>query len=609
MKGISKASVGVLVALALLAAALVPHLAFATANPSAQLQSQVQVAESGQAYASGLLSEAISDHLGVTSSQALVASGNSSLAQAQLALASGTNLTAGLQEAAAAIQDFAAASVSLGTTLQSAGLTASVDVQAEQGAITSLNSTADAMSAAIVYACATTTVNSSQSAAFTSDCATAKADMAGAFAALAKASTAGSVTASAVFVAQAKGNLSAAATTVTELAGYGYAARANAFIDGPMASLTAAADSAVSTQDDLSAEYTSLASGFQTTATAVDGDSSNAALRVSAVSSDVASLSFPSMDTAIDAQETTLTSINASLSLLGQQLPATLPDSVIATIQTDITSSQKSLAVYDTDMQDSVSYAASFSQVTAAGFPGNSSLIVGQAEQTQYDGGAFSASLSALQQEVSSVAAQFPLLTILATWSVTLSAEQQTAASGSASVDASLNSVTTEMGTLSSDFSTMITALQVAAQLQVSAEFIQNATTLSSSESAFLNASTSATLAQAASSLQTTSDEVSAFSTASQAVFKVELGQMASASQSISSESASLKTQVAASATLLAAASTAVNADAQARAGALSTATADVQQAVSLFDEQNVSAGASLLVQASAEFQIAAQQA
>lgn len=608
MKGISKASVGVVMVLALLGAALIPH-AFATANPAAQLQSQVQVAESGQAYASGLFAQAVADHLDVTSSEALIASGNSSLAQAQLALTSGTNVTAGIQEAGAAIKDFAAASVSLGAALQSAGLTASVGVASQEGAIASLNSTAAAMSAVLVNACTTTAVNSSQAAAFESDCAAGKSDVAGASAALAKASTAGSVSASEAFTAQAQGNLSAATTIITQLAGYGYAARANAFIEGPMASLTAAANSTSTTQDRLSSEYASLVSSFQTTATAVDTGSANAVLGVSTVSSAVASLSFLSMDGAISAQESTLASISSSLSLLDQQIPATLPSTVIATIQADISASQNALATYDSEMQSSVSDAASFSQVTVAGVQGNVSLIANQADQTESDGAAFSTSLSVLQQEVSAVAAQFPLLTILGTWSATLSSEQQSASSGSASVDASLNSVTTEMATLSSDVSIMTSTLDAAAQLQVTAALIQNATTLSSSETALLNTSASAALAQAASSLQTTAGQVSAFSTASQAVLKMEMGQMASASESLSSEGTSLKAQVTASATLLAYASAVVQSDAQWRAGALSTGTADVQQAVSLFDEQNVSAGAGLLVQASAEFQLAAQQA
>ncbi len=608
MKGISKASVGVVVALALLGAALVPH-AFATANPTAQLQSQVQVAESGQTYASGLLVQAIANHLDVASSEALVASGNSSLAQAQLALTSGTNVTAGLQEAAAAIKDFAAASVSLGAALQSAGLTASVDVQSEQGAIASLNSTASAMSAVIANACTTTNVNSTEAAAFAAICAAGKADVSGAFAALAKASTASSIAASEVLTAQAQGNLSAATTAITQLAGYGYAARASAFIEGPLASLTAAANSTVTTQDHLSTEYADLASSFQTTATAVDAGSANAALGASTVSNDVASLNFPSMDTAISTQESTLASISSSLNLFDQQIPATLPGTTISAIQADIAASQRALSIYDSDMQTSVAEAASFSQVTVAGVQGNSSLIASQAEQTVSDGTAFSTSLSTLQQEVSTVAAQFPLLTILATWSTTLSSEQQSASSGSAAVDASIDSVTAELTTLSSDVSTMTTALDTAAQLQVSTALIQNASTLSSSETVLLNASASADLAQAASSLQTTASQVSAFSTVSQAVLKMEVGQMASASQSLSSEGASLKSQVTTSANLLTTASAAVGSDAQWRANALSMGTADVQQAVSLFDEQNVSAGASLFVQASAEFQLAAQQA
>jgi hypothetical protein len=499
---------------------------------------------------------------------------------------------------------------SFASAQQSTGSTTTLDVEAAQGSIASLNATAVAISSAIDDACQTVSVNSSLSAGFLQYCASGKAEVADSFAALrnAEAAISESSLSSSMFIGQARGNLSLASTIVSELAGYSYTARATAFVNGQMAVETAAASSAVATQQRLSNQYSALNSSFESSAEVMDNVATSVVVHTSTVSSEVSSISFMTMDADIGAQQTLMTWIGANLTLLSQQLPSSLPVGITSTLQSDIKAAQTSLVTYNQDLKASVTDAASFPKIVVDKANGNISLIVNQAIQTEEDGMTFGASFSALQIEMNTVAGQFPLLTILLTWNTTIGLELQSFASGSSTVDLTLNAVQTEMATLTTDLSELNIAVEAALTLlKVDAGLIQNTTTLSSSETEWLNATDVSVVAQVPLSLQTTANAASAFATTSQEVLQLQLNQTAATSETLSTRNTSFQAQVSASSTAMAAASALVAGDLRARSQAQTSATAEIQMALSSFSEQKVAAGIDLLSQASVSLEAASE--
>ena len=109
---------------------------------AASLQSLVQAALLARGYAEGVVGLGSSNGVSVSAESALLASGNSSLAAAQAQLNPGGNLSAGLDDVFAAMANFTAAAAGASASLQNAGLSSSVDLNADLAAVASLNASA-----------------------------------------------------------------------------------------------------------------------------------------------------------------------------------------------------------------------------------------------------------------------------------------------------------------------------------------------------------------------------------------------------------------------------------------------------------------------------------
>jgi hypothetical protein len=598
---------------------LTPYFASALSagqSTTAQLQTQIQIAGSAKGYSSGLLSAASSHGLDVSSARALIVSGNTSLAAAESELVSGSNISAGLQDALIAAKDYSAASVGLGVTLQGSGSVQSADIGSAAGAIVSANATATVLSTVITSVCSTTSVNSTLSSVFAQDCTEGKADVSSSFAALTNASIAlmevesgqvgANISASSALVVQARGNLAQATTVIGELAAYTYASRGEAFVSGPMASQIGRANASVTAQESLSAGFSSATSTFQSDSNEIDGGVDGVTSSASTVSGAISAVDYASIGTSVTAQETTLASIQSDLTLLGEQLPTTLPLTITATLQTDIASAQADLKTYDSALANSGTEAASFPQVTVSGVSGYSTSFQSGTTATEQDGQAFIASYSSLETELSSIAGLFPLLTILAQWNMALTPLGQNASSGSASVDTSLQTMTNTLASLQTGVSSMTTAVQsTSTSVGLSASLIQNVASISSSESAWLNSTGAAAVTNADVSLGSARNMTVDFVASSQALLQLQLSQLGPAAQSLTSQGASLKSQVSVTAETMGSAGTIITGDLQVRLQALASGNALIKQSLSLFGDLQVSQGASLLVQASAQLQIA----
>jgi hypothetical protein len=611
------------VALILLVGTLAPHLASAQGSggaTSAQLQSEIQIASSGLTYSSGLLSTATARGLSVASALALIGSGNSSLAAARAALSSGGDATVGSQDAQASAQDFNAAADILGIALEGSGLTAYANFGSAAGAIASANATTTAISTTITNACATIPVNSTLSSAFEQDCSSAKADVSASLGALSRASVeatgaesgkaGASLSASAALVTQARGNLSQAAAVLGALSTYTYGARGEAFTTGPMANEAASANASVLAQEALVTQYASVASGFQSYSAGLGGGVDAVTSSANAALAAVSSVDPTSVASDASAQEANLAAIQSNLALLGQQLPDILPSNATGALDDDVAAAQAALTPYASDVANVETVASAFSQASVSGFPAYSTSFQSASAPVSNDAQAFLSSYASLQVDLESAAGAFPLLTELSQWSGAMIALGQSAASGSDSLDTSLQAMGTGLTLVGTDISSLTTAIQSSlVGVQVSAALVQEATAVSSSEAGWLNSTGAATVAAAATSLQTTASLASSFTASSQALLQLQLGQITPAVQSVASQGSLLDSQVTATSAAMSPVGAVILGDIQARIQAVASAKALIVQALPLLEGGQVSQGAGLLLQASAELQMAYSRA
>jgi hypothetical protein len=618
MKRNAKAIGALAVALIVVAGAFLPHFVFAqgSVNPTAQLQSDISVATSAKAYATGLLVVATDHGLDVNSAQTLMASGNASLTAAQAEQGAG-NTTAGIQDAQVASQDYAAASVGLGLDLQNAGLTASAEFQSATDAIASANATATAISAVIVNACTSTSVNATYASTFAQECAAGRADIAASNAALAKATIAAeqaqsgqagvTLSASGDLVTQAQDNISAAANVVSELAAYTYTTRGQAFVNGPFTAEMATANASVQAQQTLATGFTQADDAYQSSSANIDNGVNSITTGASATANAIASISTSGVTGYTSTQESTLATIQTNLVSLKGDLSG-LPAGLTATINSDIAATQASLTTYNSAIETSGAAATSYSQVTLDGFAAYSNDFQSDVTATQTNGQTFLTTYATLQGEVSMVADDYPLLTALAQVSAELTTLGNTASSTSTNINASLQATESSFTTLGTQISATTNAVQTA-QVQLSESILQSVSATSSAEQSWLNSTAASAVVSANTSIQATATMAADFSASSQALLQAQLSSVGQAAQGLSSQGAALKTQAEATIKAMASANVAIQADLQARIGAVASAKALASEAMSDLSEQQVSAGASLLIQASAQLQIASESA
>ena len=108
--------------------------------------------------------------MNVASSEALLASGNSSLAIAQSDLSTNSNLTVGIQLVHSAMSDFTNASASASISLQGPKTDAFLQIAESLDSINAANGTANQISSVITLACTTNPTNSSLNSQFQRDC-------------------------------------------------------------------------------------------------------------------------------------------------------------------------------------------------------------------------------------------------------------------------------------------------------------------------------------------------------------------------------------------------------------------------------------------------------
>lgn len=613
MRTTRRPTLAILASVVILAGMLTNH--FVVAQPgssgadSASLQLLVQVASSAGTYAQGAVVLASSSGLNVSSETALVAAGNASLLAAEAALSTGGDLDAGIQDAHDAMGNFTAAVTSAGTSIQEAGLTPTVDVQADLGTVASLNDSTQEVSSIIDETCASTSVGPS-SGQFLQDCGTAKSWIVNATAELSSAASLlaavetgapGSSTAGfAGITSQARADIAGADAELSTLVPFTYASRGEAYANGPLASLLAAANASAELQGTLVGWFGVDASTYQSDSASQSSTSQAVTVSATAAASAISSVSMTSVTTSISAQQATLAGALSSLTSFSQAVAALpLPAGALSGLQSDATAAETSESAYDSSLSSLGSSAGSIASVTADGFSAYAATFYALGNTEGTEAAAFAASLASLQAQVGIVAGDFPLITALGTWDTTLTQLETTVGTGASGVSSSLQAAHSSTETVSSSIASLNTAVQAATQGEVSSSLLQNVSSVYASESQLLNSTALGSLSSASSSLQTEAQLASGFAASSQSLLSTSIAAFAAASQALDSQVSSLDSQSQSTSNSMSSASAYLTADLDARTGAVASASSLIAQAVAAFDALEVPQGAALLSQAS----------
>jgi len=614
MRNVSASGLGPAAALLVLLGGLGVHLASgqppAGQLDAAGLQALVQTAVSARGYAQSLVASASANGLDTTSAKALIATGNESLMAAQTVLSSNGNLATGLADVQAAMKGFTDAAANASLSLQNANLTLSAVLDSDFDAISAVNGSIGQASAVMSQTCASP-VPPSLNAQFQQACASAQASIANSVTAL-KAAAAlvanprADLTGVGSLLSQAKANVSAASAGLSSLAAATYPSRAQAFVNGPMASLSTAANASVKQQTALSNGFSADLSSYQNLLGSQSAAAEGVAGSASAVAGALTSVPMGAVTSSMTSQQAAVATAQSDLATLSQLLTTLLiPASSLSVLQGDITASQSAGSAYSSAMSSTSSQAGTFQQVLVGGASAYSASFNTVSATTQSEGSAFVSSLSTVQTQLGVLAAQFPLITSLAQWQTTIGSVASSVSTGSSSVGSSLQAATSALATVNTDISALTAKVQSVSAVEVSPALVQDVTAVNLSENPFLNATALAALQSASTSLQTTGQLASSFETSSQSLLQQSVGQFGSASQTVATQDGSLKTQAQSTLTAMTSASAILTGDLNVRVQAVASAQSLVSQATNAFGAQNVPQGTSLLLQASSEFRLA----
>ena len=359
----------------------------------------------------------------VTAWEALLVSGNESLSLAQSDLSANANLSAGIQLAKEAMDDFSSAatnaSLSLRTTSSYARISADID------SLSAVNSTLVQLNNTIALACQITPANSSYVLQFQQECTSGKSFLEVAGTDLIQANdllvsaestpSAASLNQSELFILYAKGNISEAANVVSQLSIFTYSQRARQYLSGPFAQTLSEANRTVTTQEDLVFAYRSDVTAYQifsaqqsTAIVSIDTQSAVISSDTSAALSALANLS-----TALQSEQVVLSEVSANLTEFYAQIPSALPSSLISELQVDINNVQSNITAANSATSNMQSEVNLFSQATLASMPSYVSSYGTSANSVEADNNALISSYTTLQNDLNTIVNSYPLLSVL----------------------------------------------------------------------------------------------------------------------------------------------------------------------------------------------------
>ncbi len=571
-----------------------------------QLSTLVGVAQSSRAYASSTIDLAVSHGLNVSAAQAQLAEGDSFLATAQADAQSGSDISAGILAAQAAMRDYTYAAASASVALKDAGLTVSVDYAAAAGAVAEVNATASVVASVAAQVCAGAGTGASNSTALVQACAQVEANIAAATAHLKQAASllvqaSGSTTVGANYsqalslIAEARAEVNATQSSLVTIASYTYSARGQAYVTAIIEPLSAKANATIAAEQSVLAGLNQFWLSFDAYSSSQTSAQASVTSSVSTLATAILQVNTGAVSSNISASETTAAAVKADMwALLNISAIDLLP--VASSIQASITATtsyQSSLATAD-------SQSGAYAQTQLSSFSGYLSTMTSSQTDVQTKGAAY---LSAYQTVVTDLSALTSITGVQAILDSLTSLQVSATVDG---VNTALQQETAAMGTVQTDISSMDSvAASSSSAILVGSGLVSNITTLSAQAQAYLNATASAALSRTAAQVQVTAQTAASLVAAVNAATQATIGTFAASAATISGTSSTLSAETSASLTSTSNAIAYVHSDTQARISEAASGQADVSQALQLFSSLDVSGGATAMAQASLELQAA----
>jgi len=614
--------IGFVIVLMMLIVAIVP-LTFnaqgASVEPqSTQLQTLIRTAISSRNYAITTVNFAMDQRLSVSGSQTLLASGNASLAASQSDLSSDSNLTDGIQLAQIAMSDFTKAATSASLSLQNSTNTF-LQISASLDSISASNNTSTQLSSTISLACAANPTNSSYNSQFKKYCTSgityiglATADLKQASLLLLPSETgmsAAGISHAQNLIEYANGNISLAATVVSQLAQLSYSQRVQQYITGPLAQSLSIANSTVSAQTNLVSSFSSALASYQSFSSQQSSVINSVEFGASA-----ASVSASSATTAINvvsydaaSEQTTLSQASSDMTQLYSLILGLSSLPTLTQLQTDISNVEAAISSSSTSSAGLESQPGSFSQVTLNSLSVYSTTFQTAVNTAGSNNNELLTSVSSIQADINSAVTNYPLIaSALVPWQSTLSTLYQSLSSSASTLVSDSQTATTGLASLATSSNSLQSTLY-SSNIEVSSALESSVSSIYSSEGQYLNATALAKLQSSLTSILSISHMATSFVSSANSLFSVSMSGLSNAVQMLSSSGSSLETQAASTSSVMTTASIYLSSDLRVRSQALASANQDISQALVMFGDLQISQGVSLLSQASLQTQIASE--
>jgi hypothetical protein len=595
------------VACLLVAGIFTSALVIGESGPSqSQLSALVSAAEGSRAYAYSVVDFAASHNLSVSAAQAQLSQGDSLLGAAQADAQSGTNTSAGIQLAQAAMRDYTYAAAAASVAISSAGLSASADYSVEEDAITDVNSTVSIIASVSADACAQLAVSTSSPSALAQACSEAADQVSAARASLNQAATlaaqangqAGAgVGYSQVLslVAAARSDVSSTQSEIVTISSYGYAQRAGAYVSTVIDPLSAQANATVAAERSANASYASFGLSYDAYAQSQASSTSAIDSAASALATATTGVDAGAVTTGASAAEGVEAQVASDLVAL-LALPGLSPYTKVVS---DITGAQASAASFRQAASAAGSETEEYSQTQLQSFSAYLSTIGQDDASVQSSGTAYVSACNSVESDLS--------VLIIPGVSAILANLSGLQISGSVgSLESSLSVAVTALGTVQSDIGAYTTA--VAAQsstIAMPAQLTYAASSASMGAETYLNSSGSYAASQAESSVQAVAQGAASFLGSANSSAYTSTEAFASSEEALVASGSALDSQTSASASAVSAVAGYLRSDAQARVSEAAAGQAAVASALQFFSSLNISEGATLMGQGSLDLQAA----
>ena len=584
-----------------------------------QLQAMIQVATTARAYASGTVALANQNGLRVASSVTLISQGDAYLATAQADSLNASAFDEGALAAQAAEGAYTSAAVAATQVLEASGLLRGVSADALAGAIVETNLTAGFILETATAACASIVVSPANSQALVQACAQASASVSDARLQLLDALTlvatfrlggAGNATLvqAASAVSTARADLATASSAVQGLGALTYVPRAQAYVQSTLDPLAASATAIVASQQSAAANASALQADIYAFAGAQGRAVAAVTSNESALSEAISSVNATAAAASASASEASISIVKSNLSaLLSLVSPLLLSSALVTSIHTATTSAD----AYSSSLAAASSDSLAFNSTGLSGLQAYVSAVSADRALVQSKSQSYLKAYQDVKGNLTAFLSLGGITPVTLSQILTIQSALNSMYASASSLAASANSTLLAEGSALSSVEVALTALSSAlvdsaTEVYVPVSLTDALVRLGATEAGRLNASSSSKLSQLGSSFNLTGMAAASFLTSVNSSLTTTTGGFATQAQTVAALAQAVLANATSLETVSASVSEAIQGDFSMRSSALALAHSNLSFALSEFSSGRVDSGIQAIVQAQAEFNVAA---